>query len=874
MEPSRGAWCLECTIDDLVGHSPKSARTSTQFPNGTDPTKAVGADGTTGDLRRVKRLGRIGELTVKGYFKRHVALCALLAASYANQAGAQTATPARAEKANDNSGAAADIVVTANRRSEALSTVPISIAAYTGDDLRESGVKSMIDLAQKSPGVQFDQSAGFGAGTQTFVSIRGIASTIGTSTTGVYIDDTPVQSRVAALSYFGNPYPALFDLERVEVLRGPQGSLFGAGAEGGAIRFITPSPKVSGVSATARSEIGFIDGGGTNLEAGVAVGAPIIEGKLGFRASFWTRHDGGYIDRINPLTGDVLIKNTNSANAYAGRLAFAFVPSDGITITPAIYFQRQTNADAPLFYLSAPQPADSLQTRNIADPKNGVFLNGRLLRQPFSDRVILPSLKVEVGLGGATLTSITSYVDRRGKLLSDTTQINGAFFGTVTGFDENGPIIVPGYGNPNGPEYPTSYDQAGPQDIRTSLKSITQEVRISSDGGGPFKWTAGLFYLHTEQTDFQRATSPFVVQNYILPLLPNSQGLNDPILYSQITQTDEQYSVFGQADLGLTDKLTLTVGGRLSHHKADYNQEQSGFLSAAQVWGPLVTSSGGQSETPWSGKVALDYKFSPTLMVYGSASRGYRIGGANQPISSTCGVSNIFKQTYNSDYVNSFEAGSKGRIGRKIRFDVDAFYVKWKNVQQNVVFPCAFGYIDNTGDATVSGFDASLDLDVVRNLKISGSVSYAKATFSKTVLIPGVAAGDPGSLVVRKGDQVNPYQSPWNLSASAEYSFDVGTSKAKIRIENIYRSKNNGPFTSDDPRAVNFDPLRVYNPATNQVNGRATIAMGDLEFAIFVQNLTNSRPLLFQYRDSTATTLFTANTFTPRTIGASIDFRY
>ena len=290
-----------------------------------------------------------------------VAACALVSALLSGQAIAQTA--AQAESAEVVPG---EIIVTANKRSESISNVPISIAAFSNEDLRDSGVKSIIDLAQITPGVQFDQSAGFGSGTQTYVSIRGISSTIGNSTTGVYIDDTPVQTRIAALSYFGNPYPVLFDLERVEVLRGPQGTLFGAGAEGGAIRFITPSPNLSGVSLAARSEIGTIDGGGVNAEGGIAVGAALVEDKIGFRASVWARHDGGFVDRINPFTGAVIKKNTNSADSYAGRLAFTFVPSESIKITPAVYLQYQSNDDAPLFYLSAPQPANALPAKNIS----------------------------------------------------------------------------------------------------------------------------------------------------------------------------------------------------------------------------------------------------------------------------------------------------------------------------------------------------------------------------------------------------------------------------------------------------------------------------------------------------------------------------
>lgn len=209
-----------------------------------------------------------------------------------------------------------------------------------------------------------------------------------------------------------------------------------------------------------------------------------------------------------------------------------------------------------------------------------------------------------------------------------------------------------------------------------------------------------------------------------------------------------------------------------------------------------------------------------------------------------------------------------------MRFDVDAFHVQWKNVQQNIVFPCAFGYIDNTGNATVNGFDASLSINPVRALTLSGSVSYAKSTFSGTVLLPGFAPGTPGSVVVRKGDQVNPYLAPWNLTGSVEYRFAIGRGEARIKIEDIFRSRNPGPFTSTDPNAIFYDRIRGFNPATNQINARATVAFGDLELAVFAQNLTNARPILFQYRDAATTTLFTANTFTPRTIGLSADYRF
>jgi len=761
-----------------------------------------------------------------------------------------------------------EIVVTANKREESLLEVPISIVALSDDALRESGVKNMADIAQLVPGVQFDQSAGFGSGTQTYVSIRGVNSTIGQSTTGVYLDDTPLQTRVAALSYFGNPYPVLFDLERVEVLRGPQGTLFGAGALGGAVRFITPSPSLYGVEGTARAEVGFIDGGGVNYEAGAAVGAPIVEGKIGVRASLWGRRDGGYVDRINPFTGDVIKENTNSAESYAGRFSAAFAPSENVTITPSVYYQDVENHDAPLFYLTSPHPADGNVDENIADPEEGEFFNGRLLRQPYRDKWVMPSLNIEAEVRGLTLTSVTSYLDRKGTLASDTTNINCFFFGS---FDEEFEF-TPGCGNPLGLEYPTGYDQAGPQEIRTELETVSQEIRLTNGGSGAIGWTAGVFYMHSEQFDYQAARSPWTVENFINPL-GYAQDLDDPILFSQILSTDEQYSAFGQLDWALTDRLTLTVGARLSHHIASYEQDQSGFLSAAEEWGPVVSDSDSQSETPWSGKVGLDYQITPDIMLFGSASRGYRIGGPNQPISSVCGVD--VPPSYGSDTVDSYEVGAKGRAaGGSLQFNVDAFLVNWKNIQQVIFFPCAFGYIDNTGDAEIRGFDVSLSYRVTDSVILSGSVTHTDATYAKNVFLPGTDGTQTGEVVVRAGDQLNPNAAPWNLVGSIDYFFDIGGVEGMFRLEDIYRSRNTGSFSYEDPNAVLYDPLQINNPSVNQLNARLAVYLNNLEIAVFAQNLLNDHPILFRYRDDPSATLVTGNTITPRTIGLSLDYNF
>src|SRR5437016_6575429 len=197
-------------------------------------------------------------------------------------------------QAPETAGPLQEVVVTATRREESLSRVPISVTALTQESLDERGVKDFSEVARFTPGINFDNS-----GTNN-ISIRGISGSGGAGTTGIYLDDTPIQMRALAF----NPDEALpksFDIERVEVLRGPQGTLFGAGSEGGTVRYITTQPSLTKTSFYSRDEVAYTQGGAPSYEAGVAGGMPLIDGVLGARLTVWYRRDGGYIDQIDPV---------------------------------------------------------------------------------------------------------------------------------------------------------------------------------------------------------------------------------------------------------------------------------------------------------------------------------------------------------------------------------------------------------------------------------------------------------------------------------------------------------------------------------------------------------------------------------------------
>src|SRR5450631_2573161 len=287
-------------------------------------------------------------------------------------AGACLATAASANDAISATEPAAaggleEIVVTATRREESINRVPISVTAFSQDMIDQKGIKDFQDIVRFTPGVTIDAT-----GTNA-ISIRGISSSGGAGTTGIYIDDTPIQMR--ALGF--NPddtLPKTFDLDRVEVLRGPQGTLFGAGSEGGTVRYIMTQPSVTKESSYARTEVSFTKDGDPSYEAGVAHGGPIIDNVLGFRASVWYRYDGGWINRVDPTSGAVVDKNANHANTVAARVAMLYQPVDGVQITPSLMYQNARKHDQSTYW-----PAYS-------NASGGVFHNANPDRTPVPDR--------------------------------------------------------------------------------------------------------------------------------------------------------------------------------------------------------------------------------------------------------------------------------------------------------------------------------------------------------------------------------------------------------------------------------------------------------------------------------------------------------
>lgn len=743
-----------------------------------------------------------------------------------------------------------EVVVTATRREESLGRVPISVAVYSQDLMDAEGVKAVDDIARLTPGVTFTHTAGTdgGSGNKTQIAIRGIQSSIGAATTGIYIDDTPIQVRNFATSTT-NAYPEIFDLQRVEVLRGPQGTLFGAGAEGGTVRFITPAPSLEKYSMYARSELLFTDGGAPSYELGVAGGGPILEDVLGFRASAWDRRDGGWIDRVDPTTQQDVDRNSNSQESKQFRLALSWKPGENLKISPSVLYQDISTADTSLYWNS------------LSDPSEDEFRNGRALAQPNHDRFTLPVLGIDYDFGWASLISSTAFLNRRSTGVRDYTNWIRSQLGAT-------PL-------------PTLPGESAPVYILDTQNNFTQEMRLRSSSSGPLQWVAGLFYSRDRQYVDERYVDADLNQTVMgltagAPFCPASgcdveEFFGAPLIngneYFRGAQAtmDEQFAGYGQIDYNVTEKLKLTGGVRLARVEFMFDASTSGPLA-----GGTNLSAGQEVEHPVTPKYGASYQFDSDNLVYFSAAKGFRPGGAQVVVSTLCGADlatlglTQVPDEYKSDSVWSYELGSKNRFADgRVQLNSSVFWIDWKQIQQSVPLPsCGSKFIANLGAATSKGADLQAQFYPLRSLGIDISAGYTDATYNQTV------DGGGTSIIAEKGDPIGVPK--WGATLSSQYDFYIAGYKSFARFD--YQFIGTGP--QQDPRVYGYDPALFPTQQTRQLSLRTGFTVADLELSLFMDNVTNDEPILSRGHDTLSSPIFTSYSYRPRTTGLTAIFRF
>jgi iron complex outermembrane recepter protein len=790
-------------------------------------------------------------------------------------------------------GKLSEIVVTANRREEQLSKVPISVAALTQDNMDNLGIKDIADIVRFTPGVSIiDQD------NNVSVAIRGIASSAGASTTGIYVDDTPIQER--ALFVGSQALPKAFDLDRVEVLRGPQGTLFGAGSEGGTVRYIMKQPSLTTFSSYARSEFSFTQGGAPSYEAGVAAGGPLVEDTLGIRASLWYRRDGGWIDLVNPSTFASVQSNNNYGETTAARLAATWAPTSAVSITPSVMYQDRKLHDLPTYW------------GILSNPSNNQFVSAEPSRTPEDDSYGIGSLKITADLSSAQFVSNTSAFYRQDIGGYDGTLNNLSYYQTLGWPPDGIPFAGPAcpthascypFLDGSGIHLPPSLqDYRAPATITQKQDVFSQEFRLQSrEPAAPIDWTFGAFFSVERTTSFEQVIDPDVDQFFkgvFGTTLCNAFGQpcnangstylpNGESYFNYLTGHDRQLAGFGEVVWKLADRLKLTTGVRYS---------KVGFDSTAYANGPTndgpYYASGTEHDHPLTERVGLAFQDNPSNLYYATYSTGFRPGGANAPIPvSLCsvdlknfGISNT-PTSYQSDTVRSFEVGAKNNIDNRIKLATSVYYIQWQSIQQSVELPtCEAVYTANLGAAVSKGADLDFQWAIIEPVTLEIAIGYTNATYSKSIF-PGPSVVTP---LIQKGDAIvsglPPFAQPtppWTASIGAQYDFNTIGHKSFARLDYEFASKNNAPFASDDPRTVQYDPYIGPTSAHRFVSARAGTDFSNLSVALFIDNLFDTHTITSISHTALdgvgpqppASPLYTYATFRPRTFGLTFIYR-
>jgi iron complex outermembrane receptor protein len=761
-------------------------------------------------------------------------------------------------KSSDSSGEAAkleEIVVTATRQARRLSDVPISASAFSQKTLDAQGVRQIDDIALMTPGVTFTR----GNSGSTQISIRGINSDSGASTTGVYIDDTPVQSRVIGFSST-TVFPNVFDLERVEVLRGPQGTLFGAGSEGGTVRFITPQPSLTNYSAYVRGELGFTQHGDPSTEAGAAFGGPIVDDKLGFRASLSYRRDGGYTNRVERFGGALIAKDDDWQNSYNARIAFALQPIDHLLITPSFYYQNIYINDSQTYW------------EYLSNPGKGSFNNGAPVTAPFQGISYLPALNINYDTQYFTITSNTSFYKQDNQNNRDLSALIP---------NDLGVPLSPTQPVPGDPDYRS-------QDLFiTSQRAVTQEIRLQSNNPeSRFTWVLGAFYQRENQASSQYVPdTPESFNALVEAALGQTteqafgMGLADgKYSYRSIIKSiDDQLAGFGEASVKVVGGLSLTAGLRVERSKFSFTNHSDGPFNG----GP-TTVNGNQSETPIIPKYGVSYQMAPGNMVYATASKGFRNGGANPAIPTRCDGDlatlgyNTAPDSYKSDSVWSYEIGSKNRLlDGRVRLDTSIFEVRWSGIQESVILPsCGLDFVANLGKATSRGFDFQGDFLLTDHLTTGLSVGYNHATFDQSILSPPDPVTGIRPVIARKGNSLG--VNPWTVAVSAQYDFVAWGRNGYLRADDQFASRQSTPTTAEDPGNQTYDPGLIKMPQTNLLSLRLGARFSNgVDLSLFAKNVFDSHPALSRNQTgSNIDLIYVDRTFRPRTIGITLTARY
>jgi outer membrane receptor protein involved in Fe transport len=823
---------------------------------------------------------------------------AAVSAVCAGQAWAQAAPPASSQ----NSGQLEEVVVTATRQIDTVNRVPLSIAAVTQQTLDRQGLKQTTDLVRTVPGLTATNVAQTGLAT---FAIRGIVASVGAATTGTYLDETSITRRnnAGVSQNPGAAQPVLFDLERVEVLKGPQGTLYGGSSEGGAIRYITPTPSLTRISGSARAEGGFYTGGGDpSYEFGGAAGGPIVQDKLGFRASGIYRVSGGWVNFINPYNGQTIQQNANTNKQWALHGALLWQINDRASALGSFYHSDNWNQGGPTattdfhtpngaiapagqtwttapacMNITAAPPPGTLTGKAFNPPAvtcpatavpgqtvGGIFERPGATYGPYNlgkrDALATTQLETTPGyarmdVGSLTLNyhfdhmdvkSITSYV------------VNHDYSENAGGEDpaqQQFTTLDPAHtGFPlwlQGGDYPGHFM------AHNDNNGLEQELRFSSAATDrPLNWVAGLYFEDTHLHPHYKYGNTVANADRTQLLF---HGITAEQRYGVVndcgcqtfldaTISDTQFAGYGEGNYWLTNKLKVTAGVRVTRLEISYYQLNYGQFSSRTPQTAGSITQGSSIDSPVTPKFGVEYDLTPNQIVYANAAQGFRAGGVNPQVSQTVcqtGLTQLgitvtqIPAAYNSDKVWSYEAGGKFRLlDNRLQLNAAAYKIDWTGVQSTVT-------IGGCGQSFVinGGRAVSQGFDFQAQFRpISPLTLSLNIGYDDAHYVDPVKGptGTPGATALPTSNAGDPIGvPPWQISGDAEYDFTVmGKWNAYVRADDQWQ----GAYTNGPSYGVSqYNPYTRYVGAQNILNARLGVRLEQWELNTFALNLLDSR---------------------------------
>jgi iron complex outermembrane receptor protein len=630
-----------------------------------------------------------------------------------------------------------EVIVTAQKRSENLQNVPFSVSATSQDQIRNSGSQNLVDLSRN---IASFTVADLGPG-QSQMAIRGISSgqvirdQPGVKEqVGVYLDESPIS--VALFT----PDLELFDLDRFEVLRGPQGTLFGAGSEAGTVRYITHQPDLGRFEAFTDASYDSVEYGSRGGMVRGAFNAPLGD-TAAVRLVLYYHHLPGFIDAIQP--GGGVHQDVNDGDRTGARLSFLWKPNDQLSITPRVVYQNLTTNGYPRvdLYNILANPYTTVAPVTI-----GNLQQYTQQREGLLDQFLLTDLKIDYNLGSTTLTSITSYTHRNVRVLRDASQLTGSVTYDVSGASSLKPT-------------PTEVQQLvrinSPLYDRTGLNVLSQEVRLASNGTQTVDWLLGGFFQHVDRHYGQDLPTPgYDAFTRTLPLavfgFPDSVATGAPPdtpFYSDLSYRLRQYAAFGEATWHMTNQWALTAGLRYYKFTEDKNLLFAGVF-AVPTLGVVQASTDSSGTSP---RLILSYKPADDVQLYAQAARGFRLGGINDPVNlPICSAAGKVEfanapTTWKDEKTWDYELGMKSQwLDKRITFNLGVFYSDIKDLQGNVTADsCSSRLVYNVPTARSEGIEAELFARPNANWDFGLSASVLDAKLTSSVTVPVPAPGGP-----------------------------------------------------------------------------------------------------------------------------------